>query len=267
MNHTQPHISVIQTTELLHYDPAYGDKGYEFCRLRNIDCLPSLDDPAGYFYRRNDNAQSFDREKLTAERRISGQTPLFKNELVACFRKQPILFVVDNDELSGVVHFSDYNKPIVTNYLFSLLSAYERNLRRLAALSGLSPKEMGDYFTEKLDARIAAQEDSDYYQRKVDSFEKKKKTHAKSPPFQFFYLEDLIGLLQRWNIIPLQGKVTDLRNSVVHAHEFVDMNDVTAPDFIYNFATFKTFFQRSRALLDDAQRVENRIRFMTIDAI
>lgn len=264
MKQTKLIISDIQTTDLLYYDPAFGDQGHQFCRDRDIDCLPSLDNPS-LFYRRNDKTEHFEPENLKPERCILGSRFIFHSDLLEQLRTYHVLFVIGDGELSGVVHFADYNKPVVSDYLYTCLAAYERNLRQLAILSGLSEADMGAYFRQKLQEREAAGKKAEHFQRKLASFEQQISQRSQTPAFQLFYLDDLLGLLKHHGFISLQNSVRELRNSVMHAHELVNMVDVTTPDYIYDFHTFEKFFQRARALLDDARRVENRIRFARQD--
>lgn len=261
MKQTKLSISNIQTTDLLYYDPAFGDQGYQFCRDRDIDCLPSLEDPTR-FYRRDDQTQNFRPEKLTPERCVSSRRSIFHPELLNQLRTYPLLFVMEDGELSGVVHFADYNNPAVSDFLYACLASYERNLRQLAILSGLSDADMGAYFRQKLEEQTAAEKDASYFQGKVTKYDKGISKRAKAPAFQSFYLDDLLGVLKYNGVISLKGKVNDLRNSVMHAHAIVNMVDMTTPDYIYDFKSFKEFFERARALFDDARRVENRIRFL-----
>jgi len=254
-------VSNIQTTDLLYYDSTFVDKAYEFCRDRDIDCLPCLDDPKS-FYQRDDQTQNFKPEKLSPERCVFGSRSIFHPELLEQLRTYPLLFVMEDGELSGVVHFSDYNNPIISDFLYTHLASYERNLRQLAILSDLSDANMGIYFRQKLEENTAAKGDVSYFQGKVSKFDKGSGNRAKTPPFQSFYLEDLLGLLNHYNVISLEGKVIDLRNSVMHIHAIVNRVDVTTPDYIYDFKSFKEFFKRAQALFNDARRVENRIRFI-----
>lgn len=261
MHPTRLVIKNIQTTELLYFDPAFVDQGYQFCRDRDIDCLPSLDDLT-HFYRRDDQVRKFRAEKLTPERCISSNRAIFHPALLKQLQKNHILFVIDDGELSGVVHFSDYNKPIVSDFLYTYLAAYERSLRQLAIMSKFSETDMEDYFHQKLQERESSGKDGSYFQGKLHAIERQKNHRAQTPPFQRFYLDDLLGLLKHKGTISLQGNVRDLRNSVMHAHEPVNMVDVTTPDYIYDFATFETFFKRVQALFEDTRRVQNRIRFL-----
>lgn len=249
-------IRDIQVTEIFYYDPVFAEDGYQFCRNGDIDCLPSLDEP-DYFYRRNDETKSFERQEILPERCIQAHISIFDPRLVDRLSHNHVLFVYEHEELTGVVHFADYNNPAVGDYLYTYLSTYERKLRELANLNKLTDADMGNYFRAKLQQK----KESGYFQRKAVKFEKDKEKRAKYPLFQSFYLEDLIGLLKHQNIIKLKGKVVDLRNSVMHAHEFVNMVDQATPDYIYDFSTFQKFFKRAQALILDAKRVENHIRF------
>lgn len=264
MKHTKLTISDIQTTNLLYYDSAFGDQAYQFCLERDIDCLPNLDTPS-FFYRRDDQTKNFQPENLKPERCVSGSRFIFHFDLLEQLRTYHVIFVMDDGELSGVVHFADYNKPVVSDYLYTCLAAYERNLRQLAILSGLLEADMGAYFRQKLQEREAAGKKAEHFQKKLALFEQQTSQRSQTPAFQLFYLDDLLALLKHHGVISLQNSVRELRNSVMHAHELVNMVDVTTPDYIYDFQTFEKFFQRARALLNDARRVKNRIRFARQD--
>lgn len=257
-------VSNIQTTDLLYYDSTFVDKAYQFCRDRDIDCLPCLDDPQR-FYRRDDQTENFKPEKLTSERCVSSSRSIFHPELLEQLRTYPLLFVMEDGELSGVVHFSDYNNPIISDFLYTHLASYERNLRQLAILAGLTDVDMGTYFRQKLQEQEAAGKKADHFQKRLAAFEQQIGQRPQIPAFQLFYLDDLLGLLRHHDVISLQDNVRELRNSVMHAHELVNMVDVTTPDYIYDFQAFEKFFQRTRALLNDVRRVENRIRFARQD--
>ena len=262
MSKKRVRIADIQTSALLYYDPDFQTESYQFCRDRKIDCLPLVGDDTA-FYKRNDDTAGFEPRKITAERKINASTFIFRPDLLERFRQHPLLFVFENDELTGVVHFSDYNKRVVSNYLFSLLFDYEKSLRTLATLSRLTNEDMGAYFEEKLAAAQAKGKKVEYFENKVGYYQRKQYEMKRLPEFQVFYLEDLISLLNHREVMDLNGSVRDLRNAIMHAHELVDMVDVTTPDFIYDFESFKIFFERVQIFLHDAQRVKNRIVFVS----
>jgi hypothetical protein len=69
MNEIHPTIVDIQTTELICYDRSYSSDCYRFCKDRDIDCLPVVDDPDTFFLR-NDDSQRFDECVITRDRRL-----------------------------------------------------------------------------------------------------------------------------------------------------------------------------------------------------
>lgn len=256
---TTPTLADIQTTDLLYFDPAFAAQAAAFCAARDIDCLPSLDNPSR-FYRLNRAAQRFEPRPLTGARCVAAGQVLFQPALLERFRRHAVLFVFEHGALTGVVHFSDYNRPVVSDHLYTRLSAYERALRTLAQRSGLGDADMGHYFETKVE-RTSGREKK-RFERRLNHFERRS-ADPSIPPFQRDYLDDLIGLLAHHDVIQLQQKpAVDLRNAIMHAHDPVNMTDVTTPDYIFDFATFETFFSNARALLDDARRVENQLRFM-----
>jgi len=174
------------------------------------------------------------------------------------FRANHLLFVYTNKELTGVVHFSDYNRPEVDDYLFGLLSAYERSLRKLLIQNGLKNQDMLAYFQAVVDSSKEADE-KQKYRRKIKEDEKYRTRNEKLPNFEKFYLRDLIELAEDRGIIKVGENVNDLRNMVMHAHELVNLEDVSRNDYIYDFETFEKFFKRVLDLLRDFKKVNNKI--------
>lgn len=255
------HIADIQTTELLYFDPDYAADCYIFCLDRDIDCLPVIGDQDAY-YRRDDNSETFILLKVREERRLSGTTYAFHPDLLDRFHHADVQFVYDNDELTGVVHYSDYNRQSVSQYLYSFLSEYERNLRRLAVLSKLTNQDMGDYYQEMLNRSLGNENAANFYNNRLNIYQKKEQGSLKKPPFLGFYLNDLIGLLNHKEIAILDEETVNLRNAIMHADEMVSMADISVPDYIFDFNTFEKFLRLVQSFLNDAARVRNRITFL-----
>lgn len=254
-------IADIQTTELLYYDPDYAEKGYQFCKDRNIDCLPAIGGE-GEFYLRNDETKGFDREPMGPERQLAGSTYVFKPSLAERFRQAPVQFVFEREEHTGIIHFSDYNHPAVGTYLYTALSAYERNLRKLAELSKLKNEDMRLYFKKYYDAAPKESDEQRRFNRKLSLYGQLKGSIEASPPFRHFTLEDLIGLVNDRGIIELDPSVADLRNAVMHTREVVVLVDASTPDYIFDLNSFEVFFALAQTLLRDAAQVKNRVAFL-----
>lgn len=143
MQHTELNLDQIKTKDLLYYDADFSEICFRFCAERDIDCMPALNDPRKFYRRTN---AGFEEDRIEEDRMVEGGLSIFEPLLLEYFRNTPILFVFKNNRLTGVVHFSDYNRPEVDLYLFSVLSAYEKALRRLLVLHKFSDQNLLDFF-------------------------------------------------------------------------------------------------------------------------
>jgi hypothetical protein len=140
-------IADIQTSDVLYFDPGFREKCYEFCKKRNIDFLPSLDDTK-QIYVRDDEQADFHVRTVDSAQTIDGSRRAFDLAILEVFRANYLLFVYTQGEFSGVVHFSDFNKPVVHSYLFDVIFQYERTLRHFLHRNGLGNTDMVGYFDE-----------------------------------------------------------------------------------------------------------------------
>jgi hypothetical protein len=217
-----------------------------------------LNDPLKY-YRKTETA--FKEEIIKPERTVDSETYIFDQSLLERFRTYSILFVYAKKELTGVVHFSDFNRPAVAEYLYCQLSAYERSLRRLLVLRGLKNQDMVDYFKSMI--RTSKKEEMRLmFSRKKKEYEKKREQIKKLPVFECFYLLDLIELAGYRNIVSLSSVANNLRNMVMHTHDMVIKCDPTRDDYIYSFESFDKFFNQVGTFLQDYRKVNNKIGFL-----
>jgi hypothetical protein len=258
-----PLFADIQTTSLLYFDERRASACYEFCQRRNIDCLPNIDD-SYFFYHRNDETKNFDQYELSDDRRIDAYSFIFRSDLLERFQRHPVQFIFTHCELTGIVHFSDYNKDVVGTYLFAQLAKYERGLRRLAVLEGLNNEKMREFFENKKADPNTTGKDKNLYTKRLNTYASNRSKMEKAEEFQFFYMDDLIGLLGFQEKIQLDPDVKDLRDMIMHARSPIEMTDVHADDFIFDIESFEKFFNRVLTLLKDSKRVHNRIAFSEI---
>lgn len=252
-----PYVADIQTVDLLYYEESNGKGCFEYCEMRNIDCLPAIGNPS-IFYKKNDLNHGFDRLVLGSNRRLDGHTFLFQPDLVNRFKRQPVQFVFTRGELTGVVHFSDYNKDLVDNYLFNQFAKYERGLRELLKRNRLDNESMKTFFEGK---SAEPGEVGKFYLKRLNRYKSTLKKRENAKDFQLDYLDDLIGLLEFHHIIELDDDVVDLRNMVMHVHPLIEMKDAHTDDYIFTRDSFERFFGHVLTLLRDSKRVYNRIAF------
>ncbi|MEZ4514754.1 MAG: hypothetical protein R3C62_23015 [Chloroflexota bacterium] len=252
-------IADIATTKTLFFDPDFEERCFAFCKQRDIEFLPSLENPSE-IYVRDDSAKSFRVEKIDQQQKIVGYQNAFQPKVLDLFRKNHLLFVYSEDELYGVVHFSDFNKSVVSAYLFEVFFRYERTLRILLQECDLGNSDIAKHFEHKA-ATCKRETSRSFYQKKLDSYHRNRDKIETLPPFQSFYLDDLIGFANAQGN-SFSEDVIELRNMVMHAHELVNKQDWNADNFIFDFASFERFFRRSLTLHGDFRKVENKTAFL-----
>ena len=253
-----PKIADIQTSNLLYYDPDFKDLCFRFCQKRDIDCLPSLTDPSKLLLK---TEAGFEEQDVSPGRKVDGDTPLFAPDLLERFRGCPLLFVYNKYELTGVVHFSDYNRPAVSSFLFNLLSSYERSLRKLLSLHNLKNQAMLEYYQSAANS-TKNEVSRTIFSNKLAEYEGKRDRNERLPVFECFYLVDLIELTKKRKIIKLDVNVNHLRNQIMHAEDPVSLDDAGRGDLIYTFDSFQTFFNQARLLIQDSRKVRNKITLL-----
>jgi len=260
MKHKSIRIADIQTSEIKYYDELYEDICFKFCNERNIDCLPSLED-SNTVYVKGEKDKKFKIEEIKENRIVNQFEHIFSPNLLGKFSDNHLLLAHNNSELVGVIHFSDYNKPVVMTYLYSQIASYERILRNHLYVRKFQNSDIIDYFKWKKD-KAKRDNDKDFYSRKINKYKRNATEVEKSSPFQSFYLTELIGFLNHKGSKLNHNNVTELRNMIMHARDLVSLEDWNTRDFIYDFESFKKFFGSVTILFADKMRIENRTEFL-----
>lgn len=248
-------ISDIVTTEVLFYDVEFVEKCYEFCKLRDIQILPSLEDQTK-IYIRDDNSKNFIEDEICEDWKVESFTNAFNPIILDAFKKNSILFIYTGTEFTGVLHFSDFNKSIVSEYLFQELFQYERMLRIYLLKSGFCNYDIFAYLKKQLGT--SNEKNCDAKIKK--DFQYKFANKEKLPPLQSFYLKDLIGFANALGE-NLYVEVNKLRNAVMHAHELVDKENWNEENFIFDSKSFEEFFTYVLMLHRDYKKIKNKIAF------
>ena len=246
-------INDLQVKSILYYDPAYANESLSYCKKRNIDCLPSVDD-SNTIYVRDNVANKFEPIEIDQLRKVNTSDKVFSRELLDKFKNNHLLLVYDEKELTGVVHFSDYNSIKINEYLYSLFFNYENLLRRFLVLNNLADKDMYEYYCRKYDTTKR-----DIHKIKMESYNEEKAKRL--PAFQTWYLKDLFTLINHKKLIKLTD-LGELRNIIMHARELVEKDDYSLGDLVYNIDSFSNFFEMVLTLKNDFKRVANKIRFL-----
>lgn len=255
-----PAISDIQTSTLLYYDCEFAEQCFQFCLQRDIDYLPSIDDPSSA-YHLNKSPRGFTEVEIDSAQKVDGQVRIFHPALLDRFAAQPLLFVYDDEYLTGVVHFSDYNRPTVSAYLYQTLFDYETALRELLVLHRFTDQSMLQYLAQRK-ASATTKEYKGNGNGKSGESDRKVLPITKGPPFEQFYLRNLVHFICDQNIISIDKCVLKLRNGVMHAHHHVELDAEGVGYAVYDRNSFAEFFQSCLALHRDLKRVRNRIAYL-----
>jgi hypothetical protein len=254
-------ISDIQTSSLLYYDQEFADKCYEFCMQRDIDYLPSINEP-NCVYCLNESTGGFIEVQIEYGQKVDSQLRIFDPKLLGQFAAQPLLFVYSGGYLSGIIHFSDYNRPAVSSHLYQAFFDYEVALREFLVLNDVGDQDMYEYFAQ---GTASASDKDGYFKSRLAWFKKNKALIAKGAPFEQYYLSDLVNFICDRNHMSLDKCVVDLRNGVMHAHRHVGQvaqDEGQVRNAVYDRESFAEFFLACLALHRDLKRVRNRITYL-----
>lgn len=244
-----PTANDIMTTSLVYYDEEFKNDCLQFCRRRGIAWLPSLDCCSERFLLKDG---AFVKTDYSSGMTIDAGTPVFHKSFLESFAAEPLLAVVEGESILGVLHFSDYNHHQISVYLYRLFHEYEVSLRSLLNEFGLANQDMGDLFKKKSGSNR-------YFDKRLEQFNKMESFLSESSPFQHFYINDLVLLANHRGIMQLSQDVVQLRNMTMHAHNFVNLNDVATNDLIFDFKSFSSFFNLAQCLIKDLMKVKNRM--------
>ncbi len=269
-----PTVEDIMTTDIIRYNEDYKDRLKKICERLDITYLPDREGKNFYQFIPDDKNPRFkklneDDEKIK-RRRTSPDKKIFSEEIFEQFKglkggdDVKTLFVYDHSELVGIMHFSDYNSEPAFVYLYSLLFNFENKLRKLLELSGKKNEDIIEFFGKKL-KEVTDKDERKFYERAYGRFIDKKTEEIKDDmkekmdavsEFQWFYLKELISFinenkLDKIGSLDPQGKINDLRNTVMHSKNAVkeESNNNDKPIVLYDFKSFIEFIEAYEELI------------------
>lgn len=245
----------IMTTKVLFYDDVFKEDCKMFCERRNITYLPSK---KNYSSCHKLDGDEFKKMRIEESQRVDVKDGMFGNSILEKFEKHHVLFVYRKNEISGVVHFCDYNRNPVCVYVYALLLEFERKLRELLISHGLNNNDMLDFFGKHAEKH----KKNGHYSRKAEEY-RKIETQLKMKdlePFQMFDIKDLIDLLNSKGIYEVPMAINDvLRNAIMHAKNVVRHKDYESSGLIYDFESFREFFRLVNSLRSGIDEVSKEI--------
>ncbi len=141
-------LNEISTKDIIYYIEEEETRCINFCKKRNISFLPHHS--LSKIYKFNEDLGKFNILEIREEQKISENTNVFDYSLKDRFKQENILFVYDNELLTGVVHFCDYNKNIVYIYLYTMLLEVERLIRVYLINKNIKEQEVVESICNKI---------------------------------------------------------------------------------------------------------------------
>lgn len=232
------------TREIVYYDHDFRKECARFCNSRRIKVLPDIRSRDTCY--KFENGQ-FKREPIHEDQFVQAHTHIFQPGLAARFNTYNILFVREEEELVGVVHFCDYNHPRVYEACYQKLYQLERGALRLA--------EQGNELTEQ----------------DLAKFLKGKNTReGTSRPLKVYHfhqrstsLKDILEFVQHHRGLKFKNlkKIHEVRNRIAHSLSIVRKHNPDQGSRNYDMAAFDKFMVGMEALLLAHRQVNNRLYF------
>ncbi len=213
----------IMERNVLYYDEQQQEACAHLCHTLKIDYLPALDGLNKYEFKGN----VFQCSAIDNSQWVDIEGAIFHQNVPALFQSQGhnVLFVRQHGTLIGVVHISDYNRPLVTETIQNWVLEFEHSLRRYLTASGKTESDINSIRDKpaKIDVRLH--------------------------PFQIFLLTDLMRFVKLGNTYPFSlsedeyQEIRILRNSAMHGKDWVESDNS-----VYDNDSLSLLFNRIKTL-------------------
>lgn len=269
MKHLKLTFDDIMQVKVLFYDKELESACFDICRYLKIDNLPAID--GLHFYELSKSV--FERKKILNKHKVPIHQGIFDKSIIKQFKtnRHNVLFVFEENILQGVVHVSDYNRDILLQTIQDDILSFERKLRQLILLNGFTNNDMKLYFIYKRD-KSRNKNDVDFYQGKINSFERRQTEIDSLGAFQIFEFSDLMYFAASdftksifiTNTYNYNGKkkpgsdiLRELRNLAMHGKNPVAIDKETS---IYSLESLTNLSESLNVLRMEYARVSNKIR-------
>ncbi|GAB4415984.1 MAG: hypothetical protein OHK0039_25000 [Bacteroidia bacterium] len=238
------------TTQIVYYDKEFRDECLEFCRVRNIEYLPDINDTVHLHYY-DTQANRFEQRKIQEKQVLHPEAYIFGAGIEHVFLRYPVIFIIDRDLLQGVVHFSDYNHPLVYKALYEKLYRLERGMIHLLLNYGR--------FVETDFAEVLKEEGGKLGDKLIDrSFFVRHKVS----------LTKIMLFARNRKLLKINSleKISLLRNKIAYSEDLVLRTSYATGLLEYDPASFTALMQGCEEIDKLMRQVINRIFLMGIHA-
>ncbi|MEO0472585.1 MAG: hypothetical protein AAF206_23415 [Bacteroidota bacterium] len=237
----------IMTREMVFFDKEYQDECAFFCQARGINYLPHISRNEKCFYYHPDT-QDFEPRNIERQQVVRPTDQIYAFSLMDRFQKFDVLFVKEGGILTGVVHYSDYNRAPVYEDLFKKLFLLEKSLIHLIVeYSGLKKRALKEFLNDS-------------------STEADKQTDLVSSDFsgEKMTLKTILHFTRKYELVKIRNsdidQIIDLRNKVAHSDQLVSTSKSNPQSYTIN--TFKRLILGVNSLAVALKQVGYRLYFM-----
>lgn len=247
----------IMNRKVYFYEDGSIEKNKKFCKTNNITFLPAKDGESRYQI--DKSTSDFTKEKIPHSQKIQCDEKIFSEDILEKFEKNLVLFVYTDNKIVGVVHFSDYNSPIVYQYLYYKLMEFEETLRKYLVANNLSNENIIDFFIERVKSCDPTK--VDFLCSRIAYFKKQEELMRELRPFQIFNLTDLIFFgNSKFGLRIDDRKIKDLRNCVMHFKMLIRYDTNSGSEFIFDYTSFEKLLENMEYLEEQQVRINELIK-------
>lgn len=227
------------------YDHDKKEELAEMCKLHGITYLPSITRKSAYKLVNN----QFEEAKIENHLKVNPYDRLFDQQTIDKFQNgnsNEIRFIMEHDEIRGVVHIVDYNNDFIDVELFKSLLQFETNLRQLLIAKGLNNQSFISWIKDKPESS----DPGHHWYRRLSKIEYLKDEMDNANTFQTFYLRELLEFADSKKLVDLyQSEIEDvnnLRNLLAHNKDAISHTSKNG-SIIYNKEGLQDFANQMRA--------------------
>lgn len=244
------------------FNPVYYDRDKEpeliaYCHKNGFTYLPSKSKKSVYKLENN----HFVRTGIEDVVKVNAFDLIFDQKTIQKFENpnhNEVRFIVENNEIKGVVHIVDYNSVFISVELYKALFEFESNLRTLLIDNDLDNEDFISWVRDE-----AAKSDSDFWHRKLKTLEYRREQMDYANLFQTFNFRDLLNFAKHKNLIDLSDKeidnVSDVRNSVAHNKDVTSHIDDNG-SIVYDFEGLDIFLEQMNSFFHSYEELSDKVK-------
>ena len=244
------------------FNPVYYDSSkvaelISYCTKNGVTYLPSKSKKSVYKLAKN----HFVRTGIDDVVKVNAFDLIFDQKTIQKFEEpnhNEIRFIVENNEIKGVVHIVDYNSKFISVELYKALFEFESNLRQLLINNDLSNEDFISWVRDE-----ATKSDNDYWHYKLKALENRREQMSYANLFQTFNFRDLLNFAKEKNLLDLSEReidnVSDVRNSVAHNKDVTSHTDKNG-SIVYDFEGLDIFLEQMISFFQSYELLADKVK-------